>query len=177
MICHVGLYLDRLMQKCLTWPMLAWVDPLFLDKIHSKLSGRKLVEIPWHSIDSWVIHYARYLSWGRLCDVTLALHACICVRCLCLGMQAASHLLFTYLPPLAQISIWRQSWEKPSWTGIMSWSRPCSRCTPPTRSSCWRSRWWMLARSSPVLLGIQQRRVCMTRPQAPSCENTMCLGV
>lgn len=37
-----------------------------------------------------------------------------------------------------QISTWRRSWGKPSWTGTRSWSRPCSRCTPPTTSSCWR---------------------------------------
>lgn len=89
------LYLDRLMQNVLHSTHFGlWT--LFSDKIHYSLRGRKLVEIPWHSIDSCAIPYARYLPWGRPCDVTVALLACICIRCLCLGTQAASYLLFTY---------------------------------------------------------------------------------
>lgn len=106
-------------------------------------SERKCHKEGRNALDSSVMQQCQiWIEWDNESCVRPAL---VCVWALKLSWIMCLHF---FPPVLWQISIWQQNWGKPCWTGTMSWSRPSSRCTPPTRSSCRRSRWYILRRRS-----------------------------
>lgn len=46
----------------------------------------------------------------------------------------------SFVPSAFQTCTWLRSWGRRCWSATKSWRTPCSRCTPPTRSKCRKSR-------------------------------------
>lgn len=87
----------------------------------------------------------KHASMSKPASKTSTVQMCHCVWC---GGIWGPHRIHqwsrgncsSFVPSAFQTCIWPRSWGRRCWSATKSWRTPCSRCTPPTRSKCKKSR-------------------------------------